>query len=100
MKRLLLASAAALGLMTGIAAAQTTETITATTPGAVVSPPPGTLSTNITKESVGPDGSVGYSQSTTYNNGTGGTTTQTKSTTYPAAPPPPPSGTVIITTPR
>ena len=97
MTRLLLAGAAAFGLMTGMAAAQTSETITTTTPGAVVTPVPGTLSTNTTKESVGPDGSVGYSQSTTYNNGVGGTTTQTKSTTYPAAPPPP-SGSVVITT--
>ena len=87
MTRLLLAAAAALGLMAGIAMAQTSATMARTTPGAMT--PPGTLSTNVTKESVGPDGSIGYSQSTTYDNGAGGTTTETTATTYPAPPPPP-----------
>ncbi len=89
MTRLLLASAAALGLMTAVATAQASETIitTAPAPTVVVPSQPDTLSTTTTRKSVGPDGSVGYSRSTTYNGATG-TTSETTATTYPAAPPP------------
>jgi hypothetical protein len=86
MTRLWLAGAAALGMMTGVATAQTIIT-TAHAPTVVVPPPPGTLSTTTTKKSVGPDGSLGYSRSTTYNDATG-TTSRTTATTYPPAPPP------------
>jgi hypothetical protein len=88
MTRFLLAGAAAFGLLTGVATAQTSETTT-TTPAPVVPPPPGTLSTTVTKKAVGPDGSLGYSQSTTYNKGPS-VTNNTTTTTYPPAPPPPP----------
>jgi hypothetical protein len=91
MTRLFVMSAAALGLLTGLATAQATETIITTAPSpapTVVVPPPETLSTTTTKKSVGPDGSLGYSQSTTYN-GAAGTTSETTTSTYPAAPPPP-----------
>ncbi|HET6234117.1 MAG TPA: hypothetical protein VFE41_03970 [Acetobacteraceae bacterium] len=98
MTRLLLAGAAAFGLLTGVATAQTSETVTTTTaPTPMVQPPPGTLSTTVTKRAVGPDGSLGYSQSSTYNTSTG-VTNNTTTTTYPPAPPPPPSVTTQRTT--
>jgi hypothetical protein len=91
MTRLLLACAAALGVLAGVATAQAAETIITTAPApaptVVVPPPPDTLSTTTTKKSIGPDGSVGYSRSTTYNGATG-TTSESTTTTYPAAPPP------------
>jgi hypothetical protein len=92
MTRLLLTSATALGLLAGLATAQASETIITTAPSpaptVIVPPQPDTLSTTTTKKSIGPDGSVGYSQSTTYDGSTG-TTAKTTTTTYPAAPPPP-----------
>src|SRR5580692_992645 len=97
MTRFLLAGAAAFGLLTGVATAQTSETVTTTAPTVLVPPPPGTLSTTVTKKAVGPDGSLGYSQSSTYNNGTG-VTNNTTTATYPPAPPPPPSVTTQQTT--
>jgi hypothetical protein len=101
MKRHMATAAAALGLMALVATAQASETIITTAPSpapaVVVPPPPDTLSTTTTKKAVGPDGSLGYSQSTTYN-GSAGTTSETTSTTYPAAPPPPPVTTERTTT--
>ena len=85
--------------MTAVATAQASETIitTAPAPTVVVPAQPETLSTTTTKKSVGPDGSVGYSRSTTYNGATG-TTSETTATTYPAAPPPPVSTQQTTTT--
>jgi hypothetical protein len=97
MTRFLLAGAAALSLLTGVATAQTSETVTTTAPTPMAPPPPGTLSTTVTKKAVGPDGSLGYSQSSTYNSGTG-VTNNTTTATYPPAPPPPPSVTTQQTT--
>jgi hypothetical protein len=84
MTRLLLAGAAAFNLLAGVAIAQTP-----TAPAPLAPPQPGTLSTEVTKKAVGPDGSLGYSDSTTYNKGPG-VVNQTTTATYPPVAPPPP----------
>lgn len=97
MTRFLLAGTAALGLLSGVAMAQTTVM---TAPAAPVPPPPGTLSTTVTKHAVGPDGSQGYSKSTTYNTGTGVTNETTATTVAPAPPPVTTQQTTTTTTTR
>jgi hypothetical protein len=91
MTRLLLAGAAALGIMTGVATAQTTtsETTTTTAP-TPLAPPPGTLSTTTTRKSVGFGGTQTESTGTTYrdSNGVAGDSV-TRTTTYPPPAPPP-----------
>ena len=83
MTRLLLTGAAAFTLWTGVAIAQTPIA-----PAPLAPPPPGTLSTEVIKKAVGPDGSLGYSDSETYSKGAG-VINQTTTATYPpvAAPP-------------
>jgi hypothetical protein len=86
MTRFLLAGAVALGMMTGIAVAQTTtsETTTTTAP-TLVAPPPGTLSTTTTRKAVGVDGTHTDSTQTTYRNSKGvASDSRTKTTTHPA----------------
>jgi hypothetical protein len=85
MTKLLLAGAAALGMMTCAAMAQTTTlqstTTTAPTPLAV---PAGTLSTTSSEKSVGVDGTRTDSTKTTYGNTNGvASDSVTKTTTYP-----------------
>jgi len=92
MTRFFVMSAAALSMLTGIATAQPSQTIITTAPSpapTVVVPPPGTPSTMTTRQSVGPDGSVAWSQSTS-STGAIGPSSDTSSNTYPPAPPPPP----------
>ena len=71
MTRFLLAGVAALGMMTGFAVAQTTTSETTTVVPTIVAPPPGTLSTTMTRKSVGADGTQTDSTRTTYSNGNG-----------------------------
>jgi len=94
MTRLLLASAAALGMLSCAAMAQTTIV---QTPG-IVAPPPGTLSTT-TEKSVDMGGTQTNSTQTTYRNGNGvASDSVTKSTTYSAPPPPVVSSTTTRST--
>ncbi len=90
MTRLLLAGAAALGLMTGVALAQTsssTSTTTTTTPPAIaplIPPPAGTLSRTTVRKSVAPNGTRTESTRTTYGNANGvASDTVTNTTTTP-----------------
>lgn len=90
MTRLLLAGAAALGLMTGVALAQTsssTSTTTTTTPPAIaplIPPPAGTLSRTTVRKSVAPNGTRTESTRTTYGNANGvASDTVTNTTTVP-----------------
>ncbi len=85
MTRLLLASAAALGLMTAVATAQASETIitTAPAPTVVVPSQPDTRSTTHDEEVGRPDGSVGYSRART--NGATRTTSEMTATGSRAA---------------
>ena len=90
MTRLLLAGAAALGLMTGVASAQTsssTSTTTTTTPPAIaplIPPPAGTLSRTTVRKSVAPNGTRTESTRTTYGNANGvASDTVTNTTTTP-----------------
>jgi len=91
MTRLLLAGAAALGLMTSVALAQTssssTSTTTTTTPPvlAPLTPPPaGTLSRTTVRKSVAPNGTRTESTQTTYGNANGvASDTVTNTTTSP-----------------
>ena len=90
MTRLLLAGAAALGLMTGVALAQTsssTSTTTTTTPPAIaplIPPPAGTLSRTTVRKSVAPNGTRTKSTRTTYGNANGvASDTVTNTTTTP-----------------
>ena len=85
MTRFLLAGAVALGVMTGVAVAQTTtsQTTTTTVP-TLVPPPPGTLSTTTTKHSVAADGTRTDATKTVYGNSNGvASDSMTKTTTYP-----------------
>src|SRR5277367_5316312 len=84
MTRFLLAGVAALGMMTGFAVAQTTTSETTTVVPTIVAPPPGTLSTTMTRKSVGADGTQTDSTRTTYSNGNGvAEDSVTKTTTHP-----------------
>lgn len=85
MTRFLLAGAAALGIMTGIAAAQTTTSQTTTTTApTLLAPPLGTLSTTTTRKSVGVDGTQTDSTRTIYSNSNGvAADSVTKTTTHP-----------------
>lgn len=85
MTRLLLAGAAALGMMTNLAMAQTTRSETTTTSAPTpLSVPTGTLSTTSTEKSVGIDGTRRDSTRTTYRNTDGvASDSMTKTTTFP-----------------
>jgi len=98
MTRLLLAGAAAFGMMTCVATAQmTTSQTTVTGAPTVVAPPAGTMSTTTQSRSVGMDGTQTDSASTTYRNGNGvASDSVTRTTTYP--PPPPVATTTTRTT--
>jgi len=86
MTRLLLAGTVALGMMTGIAVAQTTTSATtSTTAPALVAPPPGTLSTTMIRKAVGFDGTQTDSTQTTYGTSNGvASDSTTKTTTHPS----------------
>lgn len=87
MTKFLLAGAAALGMMTCAAMAQTsTSQTTTTTAPTPLSMPAGTLSTTATEKSVGVDGTRTNSTKTTYGNTNGvASDSVTKTTTYPPA---------------
>jgi hypothetical protein len=85
MTRILLAGAAALGMMTGVALAQSTtsETTTTSSPAYVV-PPPGTLSSSTRSKSIAPDGTRTDSRGTTYRNTNGvASDSESRTTSYP-----------------
>jgi hypothetical protein len=89
MTKFLLAGAAVLSLMTGVAAAQSTtsQTMTTTVPTSVA-PPPGTLSSTTTTKSLGADRTRTETNRTTYRNSDGvEADSATKTITYlpPAA---------------
>ncbi len=88
MTRWILAGAAALGMMTGAAMAQTTTSETSTTTGPASLPvPTGTVSTTSTQKSIGFDGTRTDSAKTTYSNSDGvASDTLTKTTTFPPPP--------------
>jgi hypothetical protein len=85
MTRLLVAGAVALGMMTGVAAAQSTSSETSiTTAPVLVAPMPGALSTTTTRKAVGVDGTQTNSTSTSYGTSNGvASDTVTKTTNYP-----------------
>jgi hypothetical protein len=88
MTRFLLTTVAVLGLMTGIAAAQSTSSQSTTTttiaPPALVAPPAGTLSSTTTTKAVGSDGTQTDSTRSTYRNANGvAEDSTTKTTTMP-----------------
>jgi hypothetical protein len=86
MTRFLLTGAALLGLMMGVAVAQTTTSeTTSTTAPTLVAPPSATLSTTTTRKSVGVDGAQTDSTGTTYRNSNGvASDSVTKKTTHPS----------------
>jgi hypothetical protein len=86
MTKFLLAGAVALGMMTGVAVAQTTTSQTTTTTAPTpLYVPPGTLSTTSTEKAVGVDGTHTDTTKTTYGNTNGvASDSVTKTTTYPA----------------
>ena len=89
MQRILSATAIALAITAGVAAAQTPP----------MAPPDGTLSTTRESHSSNPDGSQVDSKSTTYRNTNGvADDSSTTTTTVPAPPPPPPVTTTTTTT--
>ncbi len=86
MIRLTLGTAMALGFLTSVALAQTTssQTTTTTDTPVLVAPPSGTLSTTTSKKSVGLDGTMTNSTSTTYGNSNGvASDSRTETTTVP-----------------
>jgi len=88
MTRLLLAGAVALGMMTGVAFAQSTtsETTTTITP-VIVAPPVGTLSSTTIRKSVDAAGTRIESTATTYRNTDGvAQDSVTRTTTTPLPP--------------
>lgn len=95
MKKLLMAGVAAMTMLAGGAMAQTetstSQTTTTVSPApaptapVVLAPPPGTLSTTRTTNSVNTDGSTVQSKETTYRNTAGvADDSVTRTTTYPA----------------
>jgi hypothetical protein len=87
MTRILLAGAAALGMMTGVALAQSSTSETTTTTGAaLVAPPAGTLSSSTNSKSIAADGTRTDTSGTTYRNTNGvASDSVSRTTTYPPA---------------
>jgi hypothetical protein len=85
MTKFLLAGAAALGMMMGVATAQTTSSQTTTTTAPTpLMVPSGTLSTTSTEKSIGADGTQTDSSRTTYGNSNGvASDSVTRTTTIP-----------------